>query len=250
MGRALGAAAHGIVDMGGGGVILGVETALERVAVAVGDGAGITASALLASDRRHAESLTPMISFVLDQAGLGLADLSAIAVDVGPGLFTGMRVGIAAADAMAWALDIPVVGVCSLDALALDADRGEHTVAVALDARRGEVYWALYRPTGTGSEPVRITEPRVSSPEDLAIHLADRAEEVTCAGSGFVRHGEILDAHWMHPTGLVAPSAEAVVRIGAHRVAIDATVPAGGVEPIYLRAPDAEINWRTRREAR
>ena len=231
-------------------MILGIETATERVAVAVGDGSGIVASAQLASDRRHAESLTPMISFVLDQAGLNLADLSAIAVDVGPGLFTGMRVGIAAAEAMAWALEIPVVAVCSLDALALDADRSETTVAVALDARRGELYWALYRPIGTGSEPVRITEPRVSSPEDLAVHLADRAEEVTCAGSGFVRHGEVLSAHWMRPTGLVAPSADSVVRIGAHRVAIDATVPAGGVEPIYLRAPDAEINWRTRRESR
>lgn len=231
-------------------MILGIETAVERVSVALGDGSGIAASAQLTSDRRHAESLTPMVSFVLDQVGISVADLSAIAVDVGPGLFTGMRVGMAAAEAMAWALEIPLVGVCSLDALALESQRGDDTVAVALDARRGEVYWALYRPGPNGGEPVRITEPRVSSPDDLAVHLADRAEDVTCSGSGFVVHGETFPFEWMHATGLVAPSAEAVVRIGAHRVAIDATVPAGGLEPIYLRAPDAEINWRTRRESR
>lgn len=250
MGRTLGAVAHRALDMDGGGMILGIETAVERVGVALGDGSGILASARLASDRRHAESLTPMIAFVLEQAGVQVSDLSAIAVDVGPGLFTGMRVGIAAAEAMAWALEIPLVGVCSLDALALEAARGTETVAVALDARRSEVYWALYRPTGTGGEPVRITEPCVSGPDDLAVLLADRAEDVTCAGSGFIRHADSLEAAWTHHTGLTGPSAEAVVAIGAHRVAIDATVPAGGLEPMYLRAPDAEINWRTRRESR
>lgn len=233
-------------------MILGIETAVERVGVAVGDGRGVLASAELSSDRRHAESLAPMISFVLTQAGLAPSDLSAVAVDVGPGLFTGMRVGIATADAMAWALEIPVVGVCSLDALALDAGSGDKTVAVALDARRGEVYWALHRPSVAGGEPVRIVEPRVSSPEDLAVHLADRAEDVTCAGTGFLRHAEVFSAPWMDVLGAScsAPSAGAVVRIAAHRVAVDATVPAGGVEPVYLRAPDAEINWRTRRESR
>jgi len=252
MGCAVGPPVLGPRRLVGVRMILGIETSVERVGVAVGDGRGIVASAQLSSDRRHAESLAPMIAFVLDQAGLAPTDLSAVAVDVGPGLFTGMRVGIATADAMAWALEIPVVGVSSLDALALDAARGDETIAVALDARRGEIYWALYRPAEGAAEPVRIGEPRVSPPDDVVEHLADRAEDVVCAGNGFLRHAEALAAPWMHVLGaqFAAPSAEAVVRIGTHRVAVDATVPAGGVQPIYLRAPDAEINWRTRRESR
>ncbi|MFN5601200.1 MAG: tRNA (adenosine(37)-N6)-threonylcarbamoyltransferase complex dimerization subunit type 1 TsaB, partial [Acidimicrobiaceae bacterium] len=129
-------------------MILGIETSVEHVGVALGDHRGIRAHALVASDRRHAESLTPMIQFVVRQAEATMSDISAVAVDIGPGLFTGMRVGIATAQSLAWALDIPVVPVCSLDALALNANTEDITVAAALDARRGEVYWALYRMNG------------------------------------------------------------------------------------------------------
>lgn len=235
--------------MDGGAVILGIETAVERVGVAVGDSRGITAAASLTSDRRHAESLTPMIQFVLDQAALSMSDLSAVAVDAGPGLFTGMRVGIAAAEALAWALEIPVVGVCSLDVVAMNAAMSRDTVAVALDARRGEVYWALYR--ADSALPVRLSEPTVGTPDDLAIHLADRAEDVICVGSGFHRYADVFDAPWMQILGaeFAPPSAENVVRLGISRAAHD-DASAQPVEPIYLRAPDAEINWQTREAAR
>lgn len=230
-------------------MILGIETSVEHVGVAIGDNQKVLASGSLSSDRRHAESLTPMIKFALMQAGLAPADLSAIAVDVGPGLFTGMRVGMATAETMAWALDIPVVPVCSLDALALNASWSEDLVACALDARRGEVYWALYRVNGAGNEPRRVTEPAVSSPEDLAIHLADRAEPVVCVGSGFDRYRDTFDALayaiFVGPTA-AWPRAESVLVIATHRLAADQTVTAGNIQPMYLRAPDAEINWSTR----
>ena len=150
-------------------MILGIETSVDHIGVAVGDYRGIRAHSMLASDRRHAESLTPMIQFVLQQADATMADLSAIAVDVGPGLFTGMRVGIASAASLAWALELPVVPVGSLDALAMNAEWSSNVVAASLDARRGEVYWALYRMRGVGVEPLRLTEPVVSSPEDMAV---------------------------------------------------------------------------------
>ena len=92
-------------------MILGIETAVEHVGVALGDHRGIRAHTMVASDRRHAESLTPMIRFAMQQAGVEMTDLSAIAVDVGPGLFTGMRVGMATAQSMAWALELPIVPV-------------------------------------------------------------------------------------------------------------------------------------------
>lgn len=238
-------------------MILGIETAVERVGVALGDGRGVLATAELASDRRHAESLTPMIDFVLGQAQLSATDLDAIAVDIGPGLFTGMRVGIAAAQAMAWALDIPVVPMCGLDVLASMAlplaAESERSIAVSLDARRGEVYWALYSSDQRGGEPVRLLEPQVARPDDMAIHLADRAEDVVCVGSGFVRYaGTFEAAPWAMLVGetYLSPSAAELVSMAVHRVARDQVVSCDAVEPMYLRMPDAEIHWVTREGAR
>lgn len=233
-------------------MILGIETSVDHVGVALGDHRGIRAHSSLASDRRHAEALTPMIKFVMNQAGVHMNELSAIAVDIGPGLFTGMRVGMAAAQSMAWALEIPLAPVCSLDALAMHEDASELTVAAALDARRGEVYWAMYRMRGVGQEPQRLTEPVVTPPDDLAIHLADRAEEVVCIGSGFDRHAEVFEASpWVSPLSAhgIVPTAQAVVTLGSHLVRADKTVNASDIQPMYLRAPDAEINWQVREGA-
>ena len=230
-------------------MILGIETSVEHVGVALGDYRGVRAHSMLASDRRHAESLTPMIQFVMQQAEAEMSDLSAVAVDVGPGLFTGMRVGIAAAQSIAWALELPMIPVCSLDVVAMNAHWSESVVAASLDARRGEVYWALYRMRAIGTEPQRITEPVVSSPEDLAVHLADRGEEIVCVGSGFDRHLEVFQAlQWAQFLGASGsyPLATHLVTLAGQRFAADDTVVPGAVEPMYLRAPDAEINWQTR----
>lgn len=234
-------------------MILGIETSVEHVGVALGDHRGVRAHSMVASDRRHAESLTPMIHFVLQQAETVMTDVSAIAVDVGPGLFTGMRVGLATAQSLAWALDLPAVPVCSLDALALNADGLDITVAASLDARRGEVYWALYRMRGHGQEPQRITEPVVTPPEELAIHLADRAEDVVCVGTGFTRYAETFESNpWARILDgeTQFPSATAVVTLARAALLDDRAVSPQQLTPMYLRAPDAEINWKTRDGAR
>ena len=249
MGFTLGSVGHCSSHMECELVILGIETSVEHVGVALGDYRGVRAHSMLASDRRHAESLTPMIQFVMQQAEVEMSDLSAVAVDVGPGLFTGMRVGIAAAQSIAWALELPMIPVCSLDVVAMNAHWSESVVAASLDARRGEVYWALYRMRAIGAEPQRITEPVVSSPEDLAVHLADRGEEIVCVGSGFDRHQEVFQAlQWAQFLGASGsyPSATHLVTLAGQRLAADDTVLPGAVEPMYLRAPDAEINWQTR----
>lgn len=228
-------------------MILGIETSVENVGVAIGDHSGIRATAAISSDRKHAESLTPMIQFVLQQAECTMSDLSAIAVDIGPGLFTGMRVGIATAESLAWALDVPVIPVCSLDALAITAKWSDMPIVASLDARRGEVYWALYRLRGT--EMQRVIEPQVASPDDVAIHIADRAEEVVCIGTGFKRYADTFESNpWVRILGgdTVFPTASAVVSLGATALLNGDGVAPDKVEPMYLRAPDAEINWKTR----
>ena len=230
-------------------VILAIETSVEQVGAALVDHSGVVAHASVSSDRRHAESLVPLIRFVTDQAGVSLSSVSAVAVDVGPGLFTGMRVGIATAQSLAWALDVPVAPVCSLDALGHRMRECDDLVAAALDARRSEVYWALYRSRGTDSLPQRITEPVVGSPEDLAIHLADRAEPVLCVGTGFVRHRESFEPLTMARFAGVEtrfPDAASVGRVALSMVANDETVGPDAVVPMYLRPPDADIQWKTR----
>jgi tRNA threonylcarbamoyladenosine biosynthesis protein TsaB len=125
-------------------------------------------------------------------------------------------------------------------------------VAASLDARRGEVYWALYRMRGVGVEPLRLTEPAVSSPEDMAVHLADRGEDITCVGTGFIRHAALFaDAPWALMAGEphAFPTSQKVVVLASHRIAADDTVQASAITPMYLRAPDAEINWLTREAA-
>jgi tRNA threonylcarbamoyladenosine biosynthesis protein TsaB len=142
-----------------------------------------------------------------------------------------------------------MIPVCSLDVVAMNAHWSESVVAASLDARRGEVYWALYRMRAIGAEPQRITEPVVSSPEDLAVHLADRGEEIVCVGSGFDRHQEVFQAlQWAQFQGASGsyPLATHLVTLAGQRLAADDTVLPGAVEPMYLRAPDAEINWQTR----
>ena len=229
-------------------LILGIETAVEHVGVALGDHRGTLASATVNSDRRHAESLAPMIEFVCAQAGVTLRQLGAVAVDIGPGLFTGLRVGVAAAQSLAWALDIPVVPMCSLDVLAHRMSRTEDdVVAAALDARRGEMYLAVYKP-GDG-RMTRLSEPVVTPPDDCAIHLAERDQYVTCVGSGFVRHQESFEAltrTTMRADEVTWPSIDDLVSLAGQRASREEWVEAHMVEPLYLRAPDAEINWATR----
>jgi tRNA threonylcarbamoyladenosine biosynthesis protein TsaB len=233
-------------------MILAIETAVEHVGVALGDSRGIAASVSLASDRRHAESLTPMIEFACSHAGITLHDVSAIAVDIGPGLFTGMRVGIATAEMLAWSLDVPVVPVCSLDIVASALWHADDTVVAALDARRGEIYWAMYRPDVVNTKMIPITSPVVSSPEDMIVEINDRGEPVWCVGSGFVRYrndAELITHAQFAPQSFAGPSADVLLEIAVGKIARDEHVEAHDIEPMYLRAPDAEINWAVREGA-
>ncbi|MEY2467361.1 MAG: tRNA threonylcarbamoyladenosine biosynthesis protein TsaB, partial [Actinomycetota bacterium] len=121
-------------------IILGIESATARAGVAIGTPDGVLASTQVTRGPRHAEILVPSIQFVCEQAGISLAEVDAIAVDVGPGLFTGLRVGIATANGLAQALELPMIGVCSLDLLAHPFRHSATDIVSVIDARRSEVY--------------------------------------------------------------------------------------------------------------
>jgi tRNA threonylcarbamoyladenosine biosynthesis protein TsaB len=124
-------------------LILGIDTATPQVGCAIGGHEGVLATAHSSRGRRHAETLVPAIDFVRRQACVELDEIGAIAIDVGPGLFTGLRVGIATAKAMASALQVPMIGVSSLDLLAFPVRFSPRLIAAVVDARRGEVFRAF-----------------------------------------------------------------------------------------------------------
>ncbi len=204
-------------------MLLALDTASPTVTVALHDGLDVVATATASAGMRHGEQLAPLVAQVLAEAGARPGDLTAIAVGAGPGPFTGLRVGLVTARTMGHVLEIPVHGVCSLDALAVEAvETGtvDGDFLVATDARRKEVYLASYDARG-----VRTTEPVVDRPATLASELPVVGEGATLYPESFpdARGPQRPDAAWL---------ARAVA---AERVALLAP------EPLYLRRPDAEI---------
>ena len=143
-------------------LILGIESATHQVGVAIGGHEGVLAAAHTSRGRRHAELLTPTIDFVRRSARVEMDEISCIAVDLGPGLFTGLRVGVAAAKAMAQALRVPMIGVPSLDLLAFPVRHTSRLIVAAIDARRGELFYAFYRQVPGGVQ--RVSDHLLGSP--------------------------------------------------------------------------------------
>lgn len=228
-------------------LMLGIESATAQVGVAVGGHDGVLASAHSSGDRRHAENLTPQIEFVCQQAGISIRDISVVAVDIGPGLFTGLRVGIASAMAVAHGLGVPMIGVSSLDLGAFAAMQSRRLIVPCYDARRGEVFTASYRAVPGGVQ--RINEPAVSTPDELAAELLAESEDVLLLGDGAERYRDVfvslLNVEFAGAS-LDFPSARSLVELAHPRAMREEFVAPGEIEPLYIRLPDAEINWKTR----
>jgi tRNA threonylcarbamoyladenosine biosynthesis protein TsaB len=207
----------------------------------------VIASFHTARGRRHAEILTPAIAFVCEQSGVAVSEIGAVAVDVGPGLFTGLRVGIATGKAMAQALRVPMVGLTSLDLLAYPARFSRRLVAAVVDARRGEVFYALYRQVPGGVQ--RITEPAVATAEQLAVELETRREPAILVGDGALRYAQTF-AGLSHvepaSVGMAHPSAAALVELAQPRVQREEFVQPWELEPLYLRQADVDSAWDRR----
>jgi tRNA threonylcarbamoyl adenosine modification protein YeaZ len=207
------------------GLVLAIDTATPAVTAGVvrrADGAvEVLAEHVTLDPRAHAERLTPNALAALADAGVSMSDLTAVVVGCGPGPFTGLRVGMATAAAYAHALDVPVFGVCSLDAIGVDTT-GD--ALVVTDARRREVYWARYR------DGVRVDGPAVTAPADVA------ADADAVAGSP--EHTALFDLPRLAPT---YPTASGLVR------AVDWSVAPAPLIPLYLRRPDATPPGERRR---
>jgi len=229
-------------------LILGIDTVTEQISVALGGHEGVIARFEVARGRRHAETLTPAIEFVCAQADIGLDELALVAVDVGPGLFTGLRVGLATAKALALALRLPMIGITSLDLLAFPHRRSDRVIVPVIDARKGEVFTAMYRQVPGGLQ--QVAPPRVGPVDELVADLLARSQEVLCVGDGAHRYrDEILDGFHCEIGDDLHPSAATLVQLAHAQGLREEWVSAAEISPIYLRPPDAQINWATRASA-
>jgi tRNA threonylcarbamoyladenosine biosynthesis protein TsaB len=203
-------------------VLLAFDTATPYVTVALHDGEHVVAERRSEQRMKHGEQLAPMIEQVLAGAGVVRQDLTALAVGIGPGPFTGLRVGLVTARTLAFVLEIPVYGVCSLDVVAVEAalgpDPAGQDFVVATDARRKEVYLASYDDQGR-----RLDGPQVERP-------ADAATDRPVAGEGAVLYPDAFP----HGRAPVMPSAGWLARAVAEELA-----ELHDPEPLYLRRPDA-----------
>ncbi|MFB0926791.1 MAG: tRNA (adenosine(37)-N6)-threonylcarbamoyltransferase complex dimerization subunit type 1 TsaB [Acidimicrobiales bacterium] len=228
-------------------LILGIESATAQVGCAIGGHEGVLASAHSARGRRHAESLAPQIEFTLAQARIDISEISAVAVDVGPGLFTGLRVGISTAMATAFGLSVPMIGVSSLDLLAFPVRHTRRLIAATIDARRGELFTAFYRQVPGGVQ--RVSEPQVVTPDDLYGELQAASTECLVVGDGALRYRDMLEGLTkveIADESLAYPSASSLVALAHARALREEFVQPTEIKPLYLRRPDAEINWQTR----
>jgi tRNA threonylcarbamoyladenosine biosynthesis protein TsaB len=232
--------------------VLGFDTATPAVSVALHDGERVISTASALDSRRHSELLTPMIAKVLADAGVPRTDLDAVAVGVGPGPYTGLRVGVVTARVLGSVLGLSVYGVCSLDIIAAAARGGlgpppqaataagsslrTDTAAsagsgreflVATDARRREVYWARYDAAGR----------RVAGPQVGRAGSIPGAAELAVAGAG----GPLYPEAFGEVIGPAYPDAGVLCGL----VARSLTAPSPGhppllaADPLYLRRPDA-----------
>ncbi|MER5767953.1 tRNA (adenosine(37)-N6)-threonylcarbamoyltransferase complex dimerization subunit type 1 TsaB [Streptomyces sp. NPDC001985] len=208
-------------------LLLAVDTATPAVTAALHDGSSVVAESTRVDARRHGELLLPAVDRVLAAAGVKPDAVTAVVTGVGPGPYTGLRVGLVTAATFGSALGVPVYGVCTLDALAYASGlEGQGPFVVATDARRKEVYWARYE-----SPRERAGDPSVDRPADIA----ERVARLPAVGAGALLYPETFpDARDPEHVSAGALASLAVAKLAAGEEFLPPL-------PLYLRRPDAQV---------
>lgn len=226
---------------------LAIETATPGASVAVVEDATTLAAASRIDRVGHATFLVPAIDFCFDQVGWSPSDLDAIVVDVGPGLYTGLRVGLATAQGLAAAFGIPIVPAMSVDAIALEARTGHRLIWAIVDVRRGEFAVARYRPVPGGVVKEGTVE--LVTPEVFRAQLIETAEESLVVGDvGALPEGFITAIHRVKVGRPRYPYAVALAEVGRGKFEKGVYPAADEIRPMYLREADVTINWEKVRQ--
>lgn len=232
-------------------LVLGIETSTQQTAVALGTEQGITAATVLSAGRPGDEVAVPAIEHLMEWSGASLRSLGGIAVGLGPGLFTGMRVGIATAKTLAQVLQVPIVGLASLDVIAFSARYTRSLTCSVIDAKRGEVFYALYRPVPGGV--AREGDFEVAAPEHLTAELEARPEDILMVGNGALVYRRELEKAGHHlefaSSAYAFPAATALIELAIPRLEREDFDRLYELKPFYVRKSDAQIAWDRRRRA-
>lgn len=223
---------------------LAIETATPASSVAIGEGTNLRALSVNVDPRGHVGFLLPAIDSCLKQAGWEPSDIELVAVDIGPGPYTGLRAGIATAQAFAAAVGAQMAPVSSLTVIALRAATGRRRIWPVVDMRRGLVAVAPYRPLPGGVAPDGSAE--VVKPEDFKALLESEPSDSLVVGDWQV----LPEATWsgMHRVRRGRPrypSAETLLEIADMHQRLDKLSEPGDVRPMYMREPDVQINWKS-----
>jgi tRNA threonylcarbamoyladenosine biosynthesis protein TsaB len=231
-----------------GVIVLAIETSTPQTTVALGTEQGTIASTLLSSGRSRHELVVPAIQQVLEWSETDIGQVGGIAVGIGPGLFTGLRVGIQAAKSLAQVLRIPIIGLSSLDVLASSVRYTSRRICSVIDARRKEVFYGRYRAVPGGV--ARESEFRVAPPDHLSAELEADREDVLLVGDGAIRYRHVLEEAGPHlefaSPSLGYPHADELVELSVPRFLREEHDRVADVVPLYLRKSDAEIAWDNR----
>jgi tRNA threonylcarbamoyladenosine biosynthesis protein TsaB len=227
--------------------ILAIESSTPGSSVAVVEDRATLAAASRIDRVGHASFLVPAIDFCFDQVGWSPSDLDAVVVDVGPGLYTGIRVGLATAQGLAAAFGIPIIPATSVDALALEARTGHRMIWAVVDVRRGEFAVARYRPVPGGVVKDGPTE--LFDVEALRAVLVSTSEESLVVGDVAALPDGFFTGMRMVKTGKPRyPYAVTLAEIGHARLEKGDYPAPDDIRPLYMREPDVTINWAKIRE--
>jgi tRNA threonylcarbamoyladenosine biosynthesis protein TsaB len=231
-------------------VILGIETATKTGGVAILSERGVLAAYTLNIEATHSERLMLTVDRVLSDTGRGLADIDGFAVSVGPGSFTGLRIGVSTVKGLAFATGKPVAAVPTLRALAGNLPWSRYPVCPLLDARKNEVYAAIYR--SEAGMPVPVMAERTVALRELAGGIF---EQTVFIGEGALLYREELrsllgDLALFAPLSAMVPSAASVAELGRIMLREGMQVEPERLTPIYIRRPEAEIAWERRQRSR
>ena len=222
--------------------ILALETSAKAVSAAITEDGRVLASGYQDTGLTHSRTLMPIVEHLFQNTGLSPESVDAIAVAVGPGSFTGIRIGVSAAKGLAFALDKPAVGVSTLAAMARNAAFAGGLIVCAMDARRQQVYNALF--AAEDGVLTRLTPDRAVSLADLAEELRGDPRPKTVVGDGAAMCADFLEAAGvpcrLAPPHLVMQNAMSVALEAEGQAARGGLVSAQDLAPVYLRPPQAE----------
>ena len=220
-------------------LILAFETSAKAASVALHDDAKLLAESYQNTGLTHSQTLMVMAEDMLKQCGYTAKDVTHVAVAAGPGSFTGVRIGVAAAKGLAWGLQVPCCGVSTLEAMAKNMGIYAGIVCAVMDARRNQVYNALFRVENGNFS--RITEDRAISLADLGAELSQMEGEVYLVGDGSLVAKAALGDRVIAPAEhRMHQRAAGVAMVAAEMIAAGAICDAESMQPNYLRLSQAE----------